>query len=284
MAVGLVLVALALAAFYLAPVVIRGYHFAIGADAPVYTWWTRLAGHDGLSAIAARPGVPTLALMIGGTLNLSTTEAVEAIGVALPVATGLAACGLAVLAAAGASGTRLGASWPLAGLFAGWYAANLANGYLASLAVAALFLAALAAVAARRPIPAAILLAAAALCHAAFAVQGGVVLLTGVAWHAWANRRAGDRDPFARTALGALAGGAAVAGVGFLTLIAWGPDPITNADTSKDAFLRRAGLTERLHALYRDRLGSNWKRSLPFLSAPLAAMGAVTERDTKGGA
>ncbi len=271
-AVWLVGVALILAAFFLAPSVIRGYHFAMGADAPVYTWWARLAGHDGLSAVGSRPGVPALALVVGGTLNLSTTEAVAAAGVVLPVAVGLAAAGLVACA------TWSNRAAVVAGLFAGWYSANLANGYLASLAAAALFVAALAAVVRRRPVAGAILVGGAALCHLAFAALGAGVLLTAVGWDAWSGRRARRSPvpgPHGRAALRALAGGAGIAGVGFLTLFAWGAGPIPGADTSKDAFLRRAGLTARLHALYRSRFAGNWVRYLLPLYVPLAAVGAV---------
>jgi hypothetical protein len=270
-AVWLVGVALILAAFFLAPSVIRGYHFAIGADAPVYTWWARLAGHDGLSAVGSRPGVPALALVVGGTLNMSTTEAVGAIGVVLPVAVGLAAAGLVMCA------TWSNPATVVAALFAGWYSANLANGYLASLAAAALFLAGLAAVVRRRPVAGAILLGAAALCHLAFAALGAGVLLTVVAWEAWSGRRGQQPvlGPRGRAALGALAGGAGIAGVGFLALFASGAGPIPGADTSKDAFLRRAGLTDRLHELYRSRFAGNWVRYLLPVYVPLAAVGAV---------
>jgi hypothetical protein len=274
-----VAVGLILAAFFLAPTVIRGYHFAIGADSPVYTWWARLAGHDGLSAVGSRPGVPALVLVVGGTLNLSTTEAVAAVGLVLPVAVGLAAAGLVLCA------TWSMSSAVLSGLFAGWYAANLANGYLASLAAAALFVAALAALVRRRTAAAAVLLGAAALCHFAFAALGAGILLATVAWDGWTRRRRGQ-SPLAgrhdRAALGALAGGAAIAGAGFLSLLAWGPGAIAGADTSKDAFLRRAGLSGRLHDLYRSRFAGSWVRYLPFVYVPLAAVGTAARWNDDG--
>ena len=38
----------------------------MGPDAPVYLWWSRLAGVEGLSAIAYRPGAPALSLVARG--------------------------------------------------------------------------------------------------------------------------------------------------------------------------------------------------------------------------
>jgi len=278
-------VSVGLLAFYLAPYVVRGYHFAIGADAPVYTWWARLAGHDGLSAIGYRPGVPALTLLGGGTLNLPATEAVAALGGVLPVAVGLAAAGL-VAAAGNRPGRR--AAWVLAGLFAGWYAANLADGYLASLAAGALFLAALVALASRRTAAGALVLGAAGLCHPAFFVVSAAVLLAVVAWDGWSLRpsrvadgRTGGRaiGPHGRSVLGALAGAVVVAGAGLAATVALGPGRIAGADTSKDAFLRRAGLSARLHSLYRSRLTDNWGRYLLPLHVPLAVAGSAPGDD-----
>jgi hypothetical protein len=99
-----------------------------------------------------------------------------------------------------------------------------------------------------------------------------------------AARRDGD-GPAAcgRSALVAVAGGVALAGAGFLSLVAWGPGPVELADTSKDGFLRRTGRTAQLHDLYRSRLGSSWLRSLPPLYVPLAALGAWAERRASDG-
>ena len=55
-----------LLAWFLAPYVLRGSAFPLGPDAPVYLWWIRLAGLEGLSAVGHRPGVPALALALRG--------------------------------------------------------------------------------------------------------------------------------------------------------------------------------------------------------------------------
>src|SRR5881398_1617566 len=74
------LVAIGLLAFFAAIYPVRGYYFPVGPDAPVYLWWTRLAAHEGLSAVGFRPGVPSLVLTLAGTLRLSRVEALAALG------------------------------------------------------------------------------------------------------------------------------------------------------------------------------------------------------------
>jgi hypothetical protein len=281
------LVAALLLAFYVAPYVIRGYPFAVGADAPVYVWWARLAGHDGLSAVGYRPGVPALVLVVRGTLGLSTVQAVAAVGAALAVAMGLGAA--AAVAAAGPG--RSNRAWGPAGLFAGLFAGSLANGYLSSLAAGVLFVAAIAALVARRsPAPwvAAALLGAAGLTHAAFFLVAAAVLLVAAAWGIAAGPRPRlaalrSRGSDEGHILTSVLGGTAIAGAGLLATTAIGPGPPGGADTSKDAFLRRTGLGAELHDLYRSRFGSNWLRSLLPAYAPLAAYGAGTRPAPDGG-
>ena len=50
-----VALALVLLGWFLGPFAARGAGFPVGPDAPVYLWWSRLAGAEGLSAIAHRP-------------------------------------------------------------------------------------------------------------------------------------------------------------------------------------------------------------------------------------
>ncbi|HKI28191.1 MAG TPA: hypothetical protein VKB32_02035, partial [Actinomycetota bacterium] len=66
----------------------------MGPDAPVYLWWSRLGGAEGLSAIAHRPGVPALSLVLEGTLAISVVQATAALEVVLGVAVGLSAAAL----------------------------------------------------------------------------------------------------------------------------------------------------------------------------------------------
>ncbi|MGH7359687.1 MAG: hypothetical protein ACREJR_12815, partial [Candidatus Rokuibacteriota bacterium] len=61
--------AVGLLAWLLWPFVAHGLRFPLGPDAPVYLWWTRLAGEEGLSAVGARPGAPALALVVEGALG-----------------------------------------------------------------------------------------------------------------------------------------------------------------------------------------------------------------------
>ena len=127
--------ALVLLTWFLWPFVARGAAFPVGPDAPVYLWWSRLVGVEGLSAIAYRPGAPALSLVLEGTLGLSVVQATAALEVALGVAVGLAAAAL-VRRRTTAGG------WTLAGLLAGTFAVHLAAGYVANLITAAAFLAA----------------------------------------------------------------------------------------------------------------------------------------------
>ncbi|MGH2527542.1 MAG: hypothetical protein ACRDG2_12425, partial [Actinomycetota bacterium] len=120
-------------AWFLWPFVAFDARFPLGPDAPVYLWWARLAGEDGLSVVGARPGIPALTLVLQGALGRSVVEATSALEVALGVSIGLAATALIR--------TRGRVAF-LAGLLAGTFAVHLAAGYLANLAMAAAFLAA----------------------------------------------------------------------------------------------------------------------------------------------
>ncbi len=258
----LVALALGLLAWFLLPYALDAFGFPLGPDAPVYLWWIRLAGVDGLSAVGQRPGVPALALAARETLGLSEVQIVAALEGTLGVAAGLAS---AALMRAG-RGRR--AVWALAGVLAGTFAVHLAAGYLANLAFAAAFLAAAAMLAAgtsRGAIGAAVVLGAGGLAHPLFFLVGSAVLVlsAGFAWRS-------DRGEALRVG-GAALGAGALVGVGLLALLA-GPRPL-EVDTSKDAFLRRAGLTGELRTAYLDRFLHRWTRYVQWASVPLALAG-----------
>jgi len=260
-------VAAALLAFFLGVYVVHGFRFPIGPDAPVYIWWARLAGHEGLSAVH-RPGVPALMLVLQGALHLSTVAVVVALEVVLGVTIGVVSAALV----RAANGSR--AAWVLAGLLAGTFAAHLATGYLASLAFAALFLcsAVLLALPTRRATAAAALvLGAAGLAHPLFFPLGALILAIDAAL-AWRSAR----GEAVRVGLAVLGGGALL-GAGVLALLV-GPGPLA-VDTSRDGFLRRAGLTDVLRHAYLDRLVVRWTRYVPWASVPLAIIGL---RDARG--
>ncbi len=259
--------ALGLLAWFLFPVALRGAAFPLGPDAPVYLWWIRLAGLEGLSAVGNRPGVPALALALRGALGLSEVQVVAALEGALGVGTGLAAAALVRLARSPSTRGRT-AAWWLAGLLAGTFAVHLAAGYLANLAFAAAFLAAGALLASggrRSAAGAAALLGAGGLAHPLFLLVG-VAILGLTAALVWREDRAGA----ARAALAGLGGGA-LAGAGLLAAMA-GPAPL-GVDTSKDGFLRRAGLIAELRDAYRDRFLQRWARYVQWASVPLAVAG-----------
>jgi hypothetical protein len=245
----------------LAPFVVHGHGFPLGPDAPVYLWWARLARVDGLTAIDSRAGAPALAVVLEGALGRTIVEAVAALEVALAVAIGTASAALVLRRT-----TRTG--WLLAGALAGTFAVHLAAGYLANLLQVVAFLAAAVALAEgtrRGSWVAAGLLGASGIAHASFFVVGAAILvLAGAA--AW--RR--DRAEAVRVG-GAVAAGGALVGLGMLAQL--GGIPAPDVDTSRDAILRRAGLTAELRNAFFDRFVHRWARYVQWISVPLAAAG-----------
>jgi hypothetical protein len=242
----------------------------VGPDAPVYLWWSRLAGADGLSAIAHRPGAPALSLTLEGTLAQSVVQATAAVEVVLGVAVGLASAAL-VRRRAGAVGSAL------AGLLAGTFAVHLAAGYVANLITAAAFLAAGALLddpRRRAAVLAAVVLAGGGLAHPQFLLLCVAILLVAAA----AALRSDRREAF-RIA-GTAVGGAAALGIGLLAVRPGAPR--IEVDTSKDAFLRRAGLTSELRSAYLDRFVHRWTRYVQWVSVPLAAIGFTAPNGNAG--
>jgi hypothetical protein len=236
----------------------------------VYLWWARLAGLEGLSAVGHRPGASAITLVLSGTLGLSVVEATAALEVALGVSVGLAATALLRSRAEGV------APW-LGGLLAGTFAVHLAAGYLANLAFVPCFLAAIALLdegRRRASVLAALALGAGGLAHPLFFLLGALVLFVAAA----TGLRSAPQE--ARRLAGAAVGAGALVGAGLLLLLA-GPRPPA-VDTSKDAFLRRAGLGAELREAYRERLLLRWPRYVPWLAVPLAFVGAPEGRGLSG--
>jgi hypothetical protein len=275
--------ALALLGFFLALYPMRGFRFPVGADAPVYLWWSRLAGPEGLSAVGNRPGATALTLVLGGTLGLTQPAVLAGLGAALGTSAGLAA---GALFDANARRPGRTAVFVVAAVLVGTFAVHLADGYFANLAFAALFLAA-AALLARRTragtAAAGLVLGAAGLAHPLFWLVGAAILALTALMALLRGRGRGEprdgrditreegRAEVRRIAAG-LGGGALVAGAGLLALLP-GPAPLA-VDTSKDAFLRRAGLGSALRADYLDRFARHWARFALPLSVPVAAVGS----------
>jgi hypothetical protein len=261
----LVLLAAGLLGYFLLTYPVRGYGLPVGPDAPVYLWWARLAGHDGLAAVGTRPGVPALTLVLSGTLGISELEVLAGLGAVLGTMAGLAAAALA--------GPAHRAKAVLAGVLAGTFAVHLAGGYFANLAVVALFLAAGAALATgtRRGVwAAAALLGAGGLAHPLFFALALVIL-------AIAAGLSGEPGRI----LAAAGGAALLVGAGLLSLLP-GPSPLS-VDTSKDAFLRRAGLAGPLRSEYFSRLGRHWAEYVLPVSVPMAGWGLRVARGFLGG-
>jgi MFS family permease len=211
-----------------------------------------------------------LSLVLEGTLGLSVVQATAALEVALGVALGLAAAAF-VRRRTSAGG------WALAGLLAGTFAVHLAAGYVANLITAAAFLAAGALLddpRRRAAALAAFVLAGGGLAHPQFLLLCLAILLVAAAL-AWRSDR---REAF-RLAAAALGGGA-VLGMGLLAVRPGAPPQ--EVDTSKDAFLRRAGLTSELRSAYLDRFVHRWTRYVQWVSVPLAALGFTSPNGNAG--
>ncbi|MEP6477448.1 MAG: hypothetical protein ABJC60_09265 [Actinomycetota bacterium] len=241
--------------------------FPVGPDAPVYLWWMRAAGHSGLSVVGQRPGTPAFMLAVAGALHLSPVSATAGIEVAAGVAVGLASCAFA-RACEGVSR----AAWVLGGVLAGTFAVHLVAGYLSNLLFAVAFLGACAALCDERrrgTLAAAVLLGAGGLAHPQFFVPGAAILLLVAGW---ALLIRSDESEFARIAWAVGCGACLV--VLALASMVLGP-AVLPVDTSRDGFMRRAGLRDLVRAAYADRFVHRWTRYVQWLSLPLAAAGSL---------
>jgi len=203
----------------------------------VYLWWARVGAVQGISSVGARPGTPALIPTVAGALHMGLVPALAGLQYGLGAAIGAATI---ALVRGRSHGGRPG--WLLAGLFAGMFGVHLAGGYLANLAYALPFIAAAAALACRSRrgvIGAALLLGGGGLSHPQFFLVGALVLIVSAAMAWILEPEHGWRSDAGRV-LAALGGGGVVVAAGLLSMVI-GP-PQLSVDTSKDGFLRRAGL------------------------------------------
>jgi hypothetical protein len=259
----------------LTPFVRHGFRFGVGPDISVYLWWTRVGASQGLSVVGERPGSPALFAVLAGVMHLRVAAVTAGFEAAFGAAIGAAAAML-VRAAGAMTGERRGirAAWVLAGLLAGLFTVHLAAGYLANLAFAAPFLAAaicLTLGTSRGTVLAAIALGGGGLAHPQFFLIGALVFAGVAAW-SLARRERGWRSDAGRVALASLGGGAILAG-GLLAMTI-GPARLA-VDTSKDGFLRRAGMRDAVRHAYFERALHRWTRYVQWLALPLAALGLM---------
>jgi hypothetical protein len=259
----------------LAPFARHGFRFGVGPDVPVYLWWTRVGASEGLSLVGERPGSPALFAVLAGVTHLPVAAVTAGFEAALGAAIG---AGTAMLVRAGGAmaGERRGvrAAWVLAGLLTGLFTVHLAAGYLANLAFAAPFVAAAICLTLGTPrstVMAAIALGGGGLAHPQFFLIGALVFAGVAAW-SLARRERGWRSDAGRVALATLGGGGILAG-GLLAMTI-GPARLA-LDTSKDGFLRRAGLTDAVRHAYLERTLHRWTRYVQWLALPLAALGLM---------
>ncbi|MGZ8645808.1 MAG: hypothetical protein ACXWX3_05910 [Actinomycetota bacterium] len=266
---GLALVVLGM---LLAPFIRHDFRFGVGPDIPVYLWWTRVGASQGLALVGERPGSPALFAVLMGATHLPVAAVTAGFEAAFGAAIG-AGTAMLVRAAGVMAGERRGAraAWVLGGLLAGSFTVHLAAGYLANLAFAAPFVAAsvcLAVGTRRSTVAAAIALGGGGLAHPRFFLIGALVLAAVGVWSLARHERGWESDA-GRVAAATVAGGAVVAG-GLLAM-AIGPARLA-VDTSKDGFLRRAGMTDAVRHAYLERSLHRWTRYVQWLALPLAGL------------
>jgi hypothetical protein len=265
-----ILAAVALLATYLVHPLVAGHRLPIGPDGPVYTWLARAAEATGFSdGPGAGPGIPGLTLLLGRLLGTEPLATVTLLGPVLA-----ACCGLGAAAVVESSLGPSLARAAFAAILTGAFTAYLAGGWLANVAMVAMFLAASAALSLAGRSWAAVglaagLLAASGLTHRVFFGVGLVILALvvaalipdaarrhrdGMAWRDTAAARIG-------VAVGA-GGGLAVAGLALLA-----PEPGIPGDTSQDGFFRRLGFVDLLVDRYRERFWGDVSRA----AVPVAA-------------
>lgn len=259
----------------LAPFVRHGFGFGLGPDIPVYLWWTRVGASQGLSIVGERPGSPALFAVLSGVSHLPLSAVTAGFEAAFGAAIG-AGVAMLVRAAGAMAGERRGvrAAWMLGGLLTGLFSVHLAAGYLANLAFAAPFVAAsvcLTLGTTRSTVLAAIALGGGGLAHPQFFGIGALVF-AGVAVWSLVRREPGWRSDAGRVAAALLGAGTILAG-GLLAMTI-GPARLA-VDTSKDGFLRRAGMTDAVRHAYLERALHRWTRYVQWLALPLAVLGLM---------
>ena len=260
------------------PTFVHHYPFAVGADMPVYLWWSRVGAAEGISLVGERPGTPALIPTVSGALGVGLVAGVAAVQYAL-----MPACGLAAAALARGRGEPPRLAWLAGAVLAMAWTTFLGAGYLGNLALVAAFLAAATALTRRTrrgTAAAAVLLGGGGLAHPEFFLVAAIVLAVTAAWSWRRSRRATDEAATDRAdagrVLAALAGGSGVVAGGILAALV-GPARLAG-DTSLDAMLRRTGQWAELRRVYLDRLVDNWRRYAPFMTTALAIAGSDRAR------
>ena len=216
--------------------------------------------------VGSRPGAPALAAALAGTLSLSAAAVTAGLASALGVAVGAAAAALVR-----AAGERAAQRGHAAGLLAGVFSVHLVAGYLANLVLAATFLA-----------------AAAMPGRTASIVVGRGAPARGRRARASTVPRARDRR-VARSRRARVAGGRPRRGPRHRPVRHRGRPRRgrggarddrrvrvrSHAETSRDGYLRRAGLDATLVDAYRERFRLRAARYVQWISVPLAVAGTI---------
>ena len=230
----------ALLVVFVWPHAIDGHRFGVGPDVPVYLWWTRVGASEGLSMVGSRPGAPALVAALAGALRLNVSAVTAGLASALGVAVGAASAALVRRAAGGEEKT-----WLLAGLLAGIFSVHLVAGYLANLVVA---------VASSRPRHARRTPPVVVGCGRAHGRWSGACAVPGPRDRRvrGSRRSPGEQAPATRRETSLLPSHRVASSRVRVSSPIAGPGPIA-AETSRDGYLRRAGLDRRLVDAYRER-------------------------------
>lgn len=279
------LISMAVLAFYVSLYPIKGFRVAIGSDTSVYVWWARYTGAMGLDSLwVGRPGTVGLLATLSRVLGQQVSVVAASLG---PVMAAVAGLSMAAWAECALGASRL--RFVLSALLTSAFLSLLVGGYFSTLAFGALFLAALACLSeglesrARRPmVGASFLLGTAGLVHPQFLALGAVLILGAVAALLPGTQRdlvAGEA--FVRTSVGritlASVGGLVITALGVgAAALAGGNGPALAVDTSRDALLRRTGLTRMVRESYQQKLLHDfpWHRAAAFLGLALIPLGA----------
>ncbi|MEA2509959.1 MAG: hypothetical protein QOG21_2041 [Actinomycetota bacterium] len=257
---------------------IHGWRVALGADTPVYVWWTRISADLGLRAslLSPRPGTMAPLAALTSLLRQPSSALIASTTIVMAIALALAT-GTLLEEAFG----RDSYAYFVTVVATGAFCFILIGGYVSTLAFGCLFVAGLAvtahgldAVDSAFPFLASgLLFGVAGSAHPIFGVLECVLIALAAVWlvRAPTPRIGGGPTRPATLVLGSVAGGAALT---LALLAATGWITRTHVDTSADAILRRLEPQMLLHA-FRTRLVGALISARFFLAVAAASCGAL---------
>jgi hypothetical protein len=257
---------------------IHGWRVALGADTPVYVWWTRVSASLGLRAslVSPRPGTIAPLAALTSLLRQPSSALIASTTIVMAIALALAT-GTFLEEAFG----RDSYAYFVTVVATGAFCFILVGGYVSTLAFGCLFVAGLAVTAhgldaidsALPFLATGFLFGVAGSAHPIFEVLECVLIVLAAVWLVRAPTPGIGGGPTrpATLVLGSLAGGAALT---LVLLAATGWITRTHIDTSADAILRRLEPQMLLHA-FRTRLVGALISARFFLAVAAASCGVL---------